>query len=155
MRHRLDLLDPGLSDFSAGLNFSYIRSEVPLSPDEIANDPTAQNPRPLYDQSEWLLNVDVTWENKYLGTTISVQYKAAAPRIYLVDRGGPDIYEHPPSLLDVVISQKLSRNWRLRFSAKNLLNADYRRTYGDSSEGKIYSTNTRGITLGLTAAYDY
>jgi TonB-dependent receptor len=154
-RHGLDVISERLGDFSAGVNFAYIKSEVPLTETEQINDPNSPDPRPLYDQSEWMLNTDLTWERESLGTTATLAFNWAAPRIYLVDRGGPDIYEHPPMTLDLVVSQKLGRHWQLRFTAKNLLNPEYRRTYGDGFDDKIYSANTRGRVFGLQATWEY
>jgi TonB-dependent receptor len=154
-RHSLDLIDDLLADFSLGFNFSYILSEVPLTEQEKINDPNSLDPRPLYDQSEWIANVDFTWDNKRLGTTATLAFNWAAPRIYLVDVGGPDVYEHPPMLVDLVVSQKLSDHWRLRFSGKNLVDATYERTYGDQPGERVYSRNTRGVTFGLQATYEY
>ncbi len=154
-RHKLDVVDELLADFSLGFNFSYIISEVPLTPQERINDPDSPDPRPLYDQSEWILNTDFTWDKQRWGTTATVALNWAAPRINLVDVGGPDVYEHPPMVLDVVLSQRLSKRWRLRLSGKNLLNAVYERTYGEESGSKVYSRNTRGVSLGLQATYEY
>lgn len=66
-RSKLDVLDPILSDFSAGFNFSYILSDVPLTAQEKINDPSSLDPRPLYDQSEWIANADISWDNQRLG----------------------------------------------------------------------------------------
>ncbi len=154
-RRKLDVVDDLLADFSAGFNFSYILSEVPLTPQEKINDPRSADPRPLYDQSEWIVNADLTWDNPRWGTTATVAFNWAAPRIYLVDVGGPDIYEHPPMLLDLIVSQTISKRWKLRASAKNLFNPEYERTYGDQSGERIYSRNTRGVVFGLQATFEY
>ncbi len=154
-RHKLDFIDERLSDFSAGFNFSYIISDVPLTEQERINDPRAEDPRQLYDQSEWIINTDFTWDNRRLGTTATISFNWAAPRIYLVDVGGPDIFEHPPMTVDLVVSQRLSKHWKLRFSGKNLLNATYERTYGPQAGQRLYSRNSRGVVLGLQATYEY
>lgn len=154
-RHKLDVVDELLADFSLGFNFSYILSEVPLTAQEKINDPNSADPRPLYDQSEWIANTDFTWDNRRWGTTATLAFNWAAPRIYLVDVGGPDIYEHPPMMIDLVVSQTIAKNWKLRFTGKNLVNSEYLRTYGEDSDGKVYSRNTRGVTFGLQATYEY
>ncbi len=154
-RHKLDLVDELLADFSVGVNFSYIISEVPLTEQEKINDPNSPDPRQLYDQSEWIANVDLSWDKPRWGTTATLVFNWAAPRIYLVDVGGPDVYEHPPMLVDLIVSQKLSDHWKLRFTGRNLLNAEYQRTYGEEPDQRIYSKNTRGILFGLQATYEY
>jgi len=154
-RQKLDVIDELLANFSLGFNFSYILSEVPLTDQEKINDPNSPDPRQLYDQSEWIANTDFTWDNKRWGTTATLAFNWAAPRIYLVDVGGPDVFEHPPMLIDLVVSQKLSDHWRLRFTGKNLVNAEYLRTYGEDREGFVYSKNTRGVVFGIQATYEY
>ena len=154
-RQKLDIIDELLANFSLGFNFSYILSEVPLTEQEKINDRNSPDPRQLYDQSEWIANTDFTWDNKRWGTTATLAFNWAAPRIYLVDVGGPDVFEHPPMMIDLVVSQKLSDHWRVRFTGKNLVNAEYLRTYGDDREGFVYSRNTRGVVFGIQATYEY
>ncbi|MGE3312240.1 MAG: TonB-dependent receptor [Limisphaerales bacterium] len=154
-RHQLDIIDELLADFSVGFNFSYIISEVPLTEQEKINDPASPDPRQLYDQSEWIANMDFSWDNKRLGTTATVAFNWAAPRIYLVDVGGPDVFEHPPMMVDLIVSQRLSDHWKLRFTGRNLLNAEYQRTYGPDPDQRIYSRNTRGTLFGIQATYEY
>lgn len=154
-RTKLDFFHEALEQWSFGVNYSWIQSEVPLSPAEVINDPLETNPRPLYDQSPWVLNADVTWEHKSWGTTATLAFNQAGERLYLVDRGGPDVYEHPPPVLDLIISQKLSDHWRLRFTAKNLLNPEYRRTYGSGYDDPLYSVRTAGRVFGIVVTYDF
>ncbi|MCC6232265.1 MAG: TonB-dependent receptor [Verrucomicrobiales bacterium] len=154
-RQKLDIVDDLLADFSVGFNFSYILSEVPLTAQEKINDPNSEDPRQLYDQSEWIINTDVSWDNPRWGTTATLAFNWAAPRIYLVDVGGPDVFEHPPMMIDLVVSQKLSKHWKLRVSGKNLVNAEFQRTYGDVADERVYSRNTRGVVFGLQATYEY
>lgn len=154
-RTGLDLFHEEFREFSLGFNLSLIESEVPLTTDEQINDPNAGSSRPLYDQSPWIVNADLTWDHAAWGTTATVAFNQAGPRIFAVDRGGPDVYEHPVPGLDFILSQKLSKNWRLRFSAKNLLDPEYRRTYGDSFDDKLYSVRTAGRTFGLAVTYDF
>jgi TonB-dependent receptor len=154
-RSKLDVVDDLLADFSAGFNFSYILSEVPLTAQEKINDPKSLDPRPLYDQSEWIANADVSWDNQRLGTSATLAFNWAAPRIYLVDVGGPDVYEHPPMIVDFLVTQRIAKRWRIRASARNLLDAEYERTYGDQPGNRRYTWNTRGISFGLQASFEY
>lgn len=154
-RSKLDVIDELLADFSAGFNFSYILSEVPLTEQERINDPKSLDPRPLYDQSEWIANADLSWDNSRLGTSATLAFNWAAPRIYLVDVGGPDVYEHPPMIMDLMVTQRIAKRWRIRASARNLLDAEYERTYGDQPGSRRYSWNTRGINFGLQASFEY
>jgi outer membrane receptor protein involved in Fe transport len=150
-RHKLDVVDDLLADFSVGFNFSYIISEVPLTEQEKINDPNSPDPRRFTTSPSG----SSTWTSA--GTIRGGDdarrwsFNWAAPRIYLVDVGGPDVYEHPPMLVDLIVSQKLGKHWSVRFTGKNLLNAEYQRTYGDQPDQRVYSRNTRGVVFGIQA----
>jgi outer membrane receptor protein involved in Fe transport len=161
-RTALDLLDDNLKNFSVGANFTYIQSEVLRSPDEQGNRDFFNVPggitRPLYDQSPYIINADVTYESKSLGTIISVVYNVSGERLYFAGYTVPDVYEQPAPRLDLILSQKLSEHWKLKFSAKNLLNPEVRRIhdYADpNGEDYIYSSYTRGLEFGLSLSFDY
>ena len=156
---KLDIVDSALEEFLVGFNFAYIKSEVELTPTELANKvvlfPDTPPTRPLYDQSPWIVNFDFTFDHKATGTTATVSLGAAGPFIFLVDRGGPDVYSYPPMQLNFVVTQRLSDHWRLRLSARNLLNSENLRTYGDTANSPVYSVNTLGSTIAMILTYEY
>lgn len=158
IRQALDFIDPLLREFSLGLNAALIESEVELTPEELSNkrraDPTTEAVRPLYDQSPYLINADLTYSNPYLGTSVTLLASLAGERIYIASAVGQDIYESPPVSLDVIVSQRLNRNWRLRLSVKNLLDPEFERNYGQQEE-LIYSSYKKGISFGLSVTYQY
>lgn len=155
----LGFLDDSLEEFSVGFNFAYIKSEVELTPTELANEqvlfPDVSPTRSLFDQSPWIVNFDLTYDHKASGTTATVSLGAAGPYIFIVDRAGPDVYEHPPMQLNFVVTQRLAEHWKMRFSARNLLNPDLLRTYGDSRDGAVYASFSAGVLLGVTLSYEY
>ena len=105
-RKSLDFLDRNLANFTLGANFSWIHSETALFDTEIYNkrtfDPATPAKRPLYDQSPYIINLDLTYSNPSLGTSASLSANLAGARIYFATGGGPDVYEHPPISLDLV-----------------------------------------------------
>jgi TonB-dependent receptor len=161
-RTSLDRVDDLLRDFSVGANFAYIVSSV-------KNPPTVQitkaevgifdKDRPLYDQSPYVINADLTYDNARLGTTMSLAYSVAGERLYIVNNGGYDIYEQPAPQLDFFITQRLWKHWKLRFAARNLLNPEFERTYGKSGEAPRalgpYNSYRKGrqFTLSLSVSY--
>ncbi len=156
---KLDVLDESLEEFIVGFNFAYIESKVNLTPTEIQNEhvlfPDAPTSRSLYDQSPWIVNFDLTYDHRATGTTATVSLGAAGPYIFVVDRAGPDVYEHPPMQLNFVVTQRLAEHWKLRLAARNLLNPDLVRTYGDSKDGAIYSSFSMGVSVAATLLYEY
>ncbi len=161
-RQNLGVISPVLESFSAGFNFAWIHSEVPLEEGlkesksaAIANVP---DNRPLYDQSPYIINADISYDALRAGTSVTLIYGYAAERLALINSGNFDIYEQGVSILDLVISQRLGEHWKLKFSAENLLNPEVTRAYAveDPADATyLYSSHTRGITFGLSLSCEY
>jgi TonB-dependent receptor len=157
-RKNLRFISPALRDWSIGGNLSLVKSEAALSEVEVFNKRSfgveTGSTRALYDQSPYILNVDLNYDNARTGTSASLIFNAAGPRISIATLRTEDIYEHPPSTLDFVLSQKIGRNMSLRFTARNLLDPDIKRTYGESGS-QLYSSYKRGLTFGTSLTYEF
>lgn len=157
-RKSLDFVDAHLSHWSLGGNVAFIQSEVELTEVEYQNKvqyvSDAEKTRPLYDQSPYVLNFDLSYDNPFSGTSGSLIVNAAGPRVSIASLTTEDVYEYPPLSLDFVLSQKLSRQLSVKFNARNLLNPEYKRTYGKDTD-LLYSSYKRGRTFGLSLSYDF
>lgn len=157
-RKNLDFVSYLLGNFSLGGNLSLIQSEVPLTEAEYATKvqylPDLSKNRPLYDQSPYLLNLDLTYENPRRGFTASLIYSIFGPRISIASLTTEDIYEQPAPYLDLVLSQRIGRNLKIKFSAKNLLDPRVERSYGEDG-ARLFSSYRRGRTFGLSLSYDF
>jgi hypothetical protein len=68
----------------------------------------------------------------------------------------PDQYEEPAPQLDFFLTQKLGRHWRLKFSAKNLLNPDFEIGQDSPQRGyDVLKSYSKGITLGLSVGCEF
>jgi outer membrane receptor protein involved in Fe transport len=152
-RKNLDFLGSALNPFSIGGNLTLVQSEVKLTPNELAAKrrffPSVSDTRPLYDQSHYVVNLDLSYDNRNSGTTAALVGNVAGPRIAITKLNADDVYEQPAPALDFVISQKIGRHATLKFSAKNLLDPTIKRTYGKHSSF-IYSSYRKGRTFGLS-----
>ena len=157
-RKNLDVLGAGFKPFSLGGNLSLIQSEVKLTPNELFNKrqffPDVKPTRPLYDQSPYVCNLDLNYDEPRLGTSAALIFSIAGPRIALTKLNANDVYEQPAPALDFVLSQKLSRRATVKFSAKNLLDPKFERTYGKDSS-QLYDSYKKGRTFGVTFTYDF
>jgi hypothetical protein len=157
-RKNLAFLDPNLSVFTVGGNVSLIGSETELTDDEFTVKqgllPGTERTRQLYDQSPYIVNLDLTFDNPSSGTTASLIYNVAGPRITIASLNTEDIFEQPAPILDFIIGQKLGRHLTVKFAAKNLLNPQIERTYGEDSN-LIYSSYKKGRSFGLSLSYDF
>lgn len=139
-----------------GLNVSLIHSAVDLDATEAedlrALDPRGETTRPLFGQSPFLVNAELTYTDARRAA--SVFYNVFGERLASVVYGAtPDVYEQPRHSLDVTFSQALPRGLRLRASAKNLLDARERSTLSYKGETYVYRERALGRTfsLGLSA----
>jgi hypothetical protein len=157
-RKNLGFLDPNLSVFTVGGNISLISSETELTDAEFSAKrgilPDTKRTRQLYDQSPYIINLDLTFDNPSSGTTASLIYNVAGPRITIASLNTEDIFEQPAPVLDFILSQKLGRHLTAKFAAKNLLNPRIERTYGENSD-LIYSSYRKGMSFGLSLSYDF
>jgi len=156
-RTSLDLIESHLKDFSVGFNFAYIQSETDLTPLELSNkrifDPEADDTRPLYDQAPYIINADVTYDNGR--TAVTLAYNVVGERLYAASVVLEDIYAQPAESLDFSISQRLGKHWKIKFSAKNLLDPMFQQTYGAAPDGRLYASHRRGRTYGLSLGCDF
>ena len=156
-RKNLEFISTYLKNYSAGGNFTYVVSEVNVTPFEyeytIGNDS-----RPLAGQSPYIFNFDLSYSNERSGTIVSLFYNIFGPRLAVVGSSSParpNAYEQPVATLDMTVSQRLTDHWKLKFSAKNLLNPDVEVLQRYGGQDYIYSSYTRGRSFGMSLSYDF
>ncbi len=159
-RKKLDFISPHLDNFSWGFSYSILNSEVKLTPTELAQKrlgvPDAKPVRQLFDQSPFILNLDLNYDNRRTGTSMSLSYNAVGERLTIASALTDDVYEQPAPQLDFVWSQKLRPGMSLKFTARNLLDPVFRRTYGaKANPAASYSAFTKGVTYGVSLSYEY
>lgn len=157
-RKDMEFLSRRFKGLTIGGNYTYVKSEAKLTPTELYNKriyyPNTGDTRPLYDQSPYIINLDMIYEHPTSGTGFMLGANMTGKRIILTKSLGPDLYEHPTVSLDTGISQKFLKHWELRFGVKNLLDQEYRQTYG-SSDDKVYQAYKRGRTYSISVTVNY
>ncbi len=156
-RKSLDFMGHDFRYWTVGGNVSLIQSEESVSARDQGNHTRPDllgDTRPLSDQSPYIINLDLTYDNPHWGSTLSINYNIFGPRLLIANLSAPDIYEQPVPLLDIVYSQRIGRKLNLKLSARNLLNPEIQRTYGEDAEA-IYSSATRGRTHGISLNYEF
>lgn len=153
-------LGPGNDQFSVGFNYAYIKSVVDLTDVQRRTRSTYFGDRavdrPLYDQPEFVVNGDLTWDNFLSGTSITLNGGVTGRRLVLVGLSTPDEYEEPAPYLDLAISQKLGRRLKVKLSAKNLLNPDYEVTAKWPDAGTVtVKSYKKGFSFGASLSYDF
>lgn len=160
VRKQLDVVHSALKNFHLRSNFSIVRSQVNIAAAELELmrrfDPSANGTRPLYGQSPYILNLELSYQNSKSGTTTSLYTNILGKRLSEVTLGAtPDVYERPQSLLDLTVTQKIWHGVDLKVAAKNLLDSSVRETlefkgkeyiYHEYNLGRIFSA---GLSYGL------
>ena len=157
-RKSLEFAHSSLSPFSVGGNLALVESEVQIAPNDLGVKRSffhdTAGTRALYDQSPYILNLDLSYTGERTGTSASVIYNIAGPRIALTKLNTADVYEQAVPSLDFVASQKIGPHASVKFAVKNLLDPKVERTYGESGEF-LYSSYSRGRSFGLSFSYDF
>jgi len=115
--------------FTYSFNVTLAKSEVEM-PDgrEKTNiqqtDSTAKLTREFLGQSPYVVNFDISYSNQEFGSDVSLNFNVFGRRLSTVMFGiTPDMYENPRPDLNLIYSQRIYKNWSMKFSAKNLLNS--------------------------------
>ncbi len=165
---QLDRISNTLKYFSFGFNTSLMYSKVTIdtntgNAETIAND--ANPSRKLQGASPWIINADLKYEFDFSQTwknTMSLVYNVYGKRIYAVGTNGLDhYYEQPFNKLDFVWTNKISKNWDVKFSADNILNPTYKIILGSESKIKITEKDLtvkdykKGVGFSLNLSYSF
>jgi hypothetical protein len=134
--------------FFAGVNYSYIASEVTLT-DAAAQVQTSLN-RPLAGQSRHLANA---LAEVRAGTgSLRVLYNFVGERITDVGASGlPDILQRGRNQLDLVYAQRLLNKLTFRVSADNLTNDPFEFLQGGRQQRFFELGRTYGVSFSFTA----
>jgi outer membrane receptor protein involved in Fe transport len=159
VRLKLDRIWGPLEPFVLGFNAAYITSEVALTEAQKRNrsffgDTTET--RPLYDQPDYILNANLTWDYQPTRTTVTLSGGVVGPSLVLVGLAKPDEFLQPAPELNLFVRQRFGKNWDVRFTAKNLLDPKYEiaQTWPEAGQVTLQSY-TRGMTFGLSVGCEF
>jgi outer membrane receptor protein involved in Fe transport len=148
-----------IDQFSVGVNYAYIKSTVDLTEEQQLNRQKfgdTSTDRPLYDQPEYVVNGDLTWDHFGWGTSITLNGGVTGRRLTLVGLATPDEFEEPAPYFDIYVTQRVGRKWKVKLSAKNLLNPTYEVTQTWPSIGTVpIKSYKKGMSFGMSMSYDF
>ncbi len=130
-RKNFGFLDSALENLALGGNYAMIDSEVSIF-DELSEQVTNAN-RPLQGQSPYVVNVNLDYDNKDIGTNVTILYNVFGERVDTVGTQGlPDIYQSPFHQLDFVFQQKFGDDLKnkVKFKVQNIIDPEAELTQG-------------------------
>lgn len=154
-----------LSRFKAGLNASFIHSQVNVDPLELEHIHKSESSYPskrvMAGQPNYILNLILSYNNKKNTTSSNLSFNVSGKRLIIVNSGGtPDIYQLPFPLLNYNISQQLGKHFKLKASINNILNPVFKQTFSRYNEngtfkGKeyLYQSYQKGIDFSIGLSY--
>ena len=129
-------------------NSAWIDSTIELSEQDTGVLTSAS--RPLQGQSPYVWNFQLGYDDLDRGINTALLFNIFGERIVDVGTAGaPDIYQEPRPVLDFVYAHKFGRddNWKFKFRARNLLDAEVELTQGDKTVRNFFVG--REYTVGL------
>ncbi len=147
---KLDDVHPLLQNFYVGGNYTWSKSNVKLSQENLASLSTPE--RPLQGHSSHIVNFQFGYDNPATKTQATLLYNVASKRIVSAGLlGTPDKYEQPFHQLDFVISQHLYKRLSGQLTMQNLLDDDVLIMQGD----EISRQFRRGRFFNLSVRFAY
>ena len=156
VRKSLGFITPVLEVLRASVNFTYIYSQVSLEADELsairAFNPDADETRDMYNQSPYVVNANLDYDNPEIGWSGNIVFNVFGERLRYFTTALPFVYEQPRPELNLSIKKQINDRWSVRVRADNLLNPDYEETIDFRGEEYIFDQYTvgRDYSIGFT-----
>jgi outer membrane receptor protein involved in Fe transport len=159
-----------LQNLSIAANASLINSQINIGKTVEVTDPSGtvntldvsgvqETKRPMMNQSPYLVNVGLYYNDEKSGWQWNLLYNVFGPRIFAVGNiDAPTVYEMPRNVIDFTVTKRIKNNLEIRAGIQDILNNPVRLAQDADRNGKIDGTDTtvrsfkRGsyFTIGLS-----
>ena len=157
LRKNLGFVTSSLADFTFSGNFTFIESNQDIDEEELIIsrdvDPEFSGERPFAGQSNFISNINLSYDNQEAGWDAYLAYNFFSDRLSAIGGAGtPDIYENGRATLDLSIGKKIG-NFKLSLRGRNLLDPNFRLSSEFRGQEYIYSDYRRGREVSLGVSY--
>ena len=151
---------------SAGLNVSYMKTDQEIDREKIQRETNGLINTNFTDErssftgaSDLLMNADLSYTKEWSeerGLTATLAYNHYSDRLYAlgVQQKG-NLVDKGMGTLDFILKTKIHKNIGIDFSARNILNPEFRRVQQNASGDIDAIRYKRGVFLGLGAKYTF
>ena len=121
----------------------------------VAAAPNTPLNRNLFGQPDLIVNFSLNYNNPITLTSVALNFNYVGDKLVFASQGAtPDVYDAATEKFDFILKQQFGDNWSIKFSAKNLTDAQKERYY-DSEAKDIYSSYSRGRSFSVSATYSF
>lgn len=158
-RKQLTFINPSLKNFSFSTNLAIIHSGYNIPANEVANSKSIDarydlTRRPFQGQAPFITNFILSYLNAENGLESTLAFNLSGRKLYGIALfATPDIYEEPIPLLNFKLSKRIGENYLISFTARNLLNAENRKTQIFNNISYLAEGFRIGSTFGLNFTY--
>lgn len=145
-------------------NVAFSWSKIQLNDFGFINVKDLNSNRNLQGQSPYVFNAGLTYASERNGISATLSANRVGPRIYIVGtKNDVDIYEQGRTVMDFQFAKTFRQDkWELKLNVKDMLaqsqvffyDIDQNKKYNESSD-RIFSRNTFGRVISLTATYKF
>jgi hypothetical protein len=159
LRKNLGFLNPILKNFLFSSNLAIISSGYDIPAVEVANskaiDPRySLTRRPFQGQAPFITNFILSYLSAEKGFEATASFNLSGRKLYGIALfATPDIYEEPIPLLNFKISKRIGDHYQISFTARNLLNAENRKTQNFNDISYLAEGFRIGSTFGINFTY--
>ena len=158
-RKNLGFLSNALKDFKFSTNISFIHSETAIQPVELEAIRTNfisgfGAKRPFQDQSPFLFNTSLTYNNLDTGLDGILSFNNFGNRLAEASLSGLDTYEKSRPQLDFSIRKRFAEKYSVKVGVQNLLNTDFQKVIDYNDTEFTFESYQRGISFNFGVSYD-
>jgi outer membrane receptor protein involved in Fe transport len=133
-----------MKNFLFNANYAYISSEVDLSNISATQTNKEAAKRPLQGQSNYLLNMGLSYNDPVTDISAGVLYNKIGRRIFAVQEisgSFPSIWENPRDIIDLSVSKRFFKKLDVKLTLGDILAQDLIFYQDNNKNGKVESKN--------------
>jgi len=110
--------------------------------------------RPFQDQSPFLFNASLTYNNLDNGLDGILSFNNFGDRLSEASLSGLDNFEKSRPQLDFSIRKRLAEKYSIKFGVDNILNTDFQKIIDYNDVEHVFESYQRGVSFKLGFSYD-
>jgi outer membrane receptor protein involved in Fe transport len=156
---KLDFISK-LKNITYRANLTYIYSQVSIDEQELESkryyDPNYSDKREMFEQSPWIFNTTLSYDNDSIGLSANVSFTYNAKKLAIINPNGiPDIYQKSSNDLIFNISKTLKKSFVITFEVKNILNDRETNIYEYNGKEYFFDDYGWGREFNLILSYKF